>query len=95
MDHLLLKKMCIHVICVWNKIARTPCILSDACLNKIGISMEATKQSEQNSERDIHTGQMRLSKDIFAMMDTAIRGPPAFLIISQLLPDLYSSIVTG
>jgi hypothetical protein len=57
--------------------------------------MEATKQSQQNSERDTHTGQVRLNKDIFAMMDTAIREPPAFLIISRRLPDLYSSIVTG
>ena len=57
--------------------------------------MEATKQSKQNSERGTHTGQVRLNKDIFAMLDTAIREPPAFLIISRRLPDLYSSIVTG
>jgi len=57
--------------------------------------MEVTKQSKQNSERDTNTGQVRLNKDIFAMMDTAIREPPAFLIISWRLPDLYSSIVTG
>jgi hypothetical protein len=57
--------------------------------------MEATKQSKQNIERDNHTGQVRLNKDIFAMTDTAIREPPSFLIISRRLPDLYSSIVTG
>jgi hypothetical protein len=57
--------------------------------------MELTKQSKQNSERDTHIDQVRLNKDIFAMMDTAIRGPTVLLIISLRLPDLYSSIVTG
>ena len=57
--------------------------------------MKVTKQSKQNSERDTHTGQVRLNKDIFAMMDTAVREPTAFLIISWRLPYLYSSIVTG
>ena len=51
--------------------------------------MEVTKQSKQNSERETHTGQVCLKKDIFVMMDIAICEPTAFLIISRPLHDLY------
>jgi hypothetical protein len=59
--------------------------------------MEVTKQFTYDSEHDSHTSQVRLIKDIFAMMDTAICGVTAFLIISRGLPDMYCSysIVKG